>query len=244
VTLDAGQNHIRHRGIAALATSSSFASARSRPNVYVLPTCLSPRRARGQMFMFSKCLCFAHASAFRTLSHAIRRALRRVRRGDLIVQVSDVSFALLLGRVLQIAQGCARDARSRRRIARDECDLKRRRREKTDDERRARAIETTCEPVRASTAPAVAERANETREQPSRAFEEDSEDELGTRARREDLQRVADDASVREKLRSERLREIIRAIDAAKDGEKALAKAREDPEFRAFTEDALSLFER
>ncbi|ABO97782.1 predicted protein [Ostreococcus lucimarinus CCE9901] len=104
--------------------------------------------------------------------------------------------------------------------------------------------ETTCEPVRASTAPAVAERANETREQPSRAFEEDSEDELGTRARREDLQRVADDASVREKLRSERLREIIRAIDAAKDGEKALAKAREDPEFRAFTEDALSLFER
>ena len=30
-----------------------------------------------------------------------------------------------------------------------------------------------------------------------RAFEEDSEDELGTRARREDLQRVADDASVR-----------------------------------------------
>ena len=90
------------------------------------------------MFMFcprlglgalaSKCLCFAHASAFRTLSHAIRRALRRVRRGDLIVQVSDVSFALLLGRVLQIAQGCARDARSRRPIARDECDLKRRRR--------------------------------------------------------------------------------------------------------------------
>ena len=124
MTLDTGQNHIRHRGIAALATSSSFASARSRPNVYVLPTCF----ARVQMFMFSKCLCFAHASAFRTLSHAIRRALRRVRRGDLIVQVSDVSFALLLGRVLQIAQGCARDARSRRPIARDECDLKRRRR--------------------------------------------------------------------------------------------------------------------
>ena len=141
-------------------------------------------------------------------------------------------------------RGAPATRENRRPIARDECDLKRRRREKTDDARRARAIETTCEPVRASTAPAVAERANETREQPSRAFEEDSEDELGTRARREDLQRVADDASVREKLRSERLREIIRAIDAAKDGEKALAKAREDPEFRAFTEDALSLFER
>ena len=103
---------------------------------------------------------------------------------------------------------------------------------------------TTCEPVRASNAPAVAARASETREQPRRAFEEDSEDELETRARREDLQRVADDASVRRRLRSERLQEIIRAIDAAEDGAKALAKAREDPEFRAFTEDALSLFER
>jgi hypothetical protein len=128
--------------------------------------------------------------------------------------------------------------------ARDECELERRRREKTDDERRARATATTCEPVRASNAPAVAARASETREQPRRAFEEDSEDELETRARREDLQRVADDASVRRRLRSERLQEIIRAIDAAEDGAKALAKAREDPEFRAFTEDALSLFER
>jgi len=114
----------------------------------------------------------------------------------------------------------------------------------TDDGRRARAIETTCEPTRATRAVAVAERGAATRTQPTRAFEEDSEDELGTRAYREELQRVADDARVRESLRSERLQEIIREIDAAEDGRKALVKAREDPEFRAFTEDALRLFER
>ena len=42
---------------------------------------------------------------------------------------------------------------------------------------------------------------------------------------RADFERVANDARLREKLRSERLQEVIRSIDEAVDGGKALERA-------------------
>ena len=81
------------------------------------------------------------------------------------------------------------------------------------------------------------------RARPVRSVEEDSEDELGTRLYRADFERVANDARLREKLRSERLQEVIRSIDEAVDGGKALERAKADPDFREFTEEALNLLE-
>lgn len=79
---------------------------------------------------------------------------------------------------------------------------------------------------------------------PTRAFEEDSEDELGARLRQGDFERIAGDSRVREQLKSDRLRKIIDEIDSAKDGGKALERAKEDPEFRAFVEETLTLLDR
>ena len=77
------------------------------------------------------------------------------------------------------------------------------------------------------------------RNAPVRRFEEDSEDELGSRLRRDALERIATSERVRELLRDSRIRAVVRAIDAAQDGSRALELAREDPEFRAFTETLL-----
>jgi len=93
-------------------------------------------------------------------------------------------------------------------------------------------------------APKVVEQSsNEAPKQPARLFETDAEDELGARLRRRDLERVADNVRVREALGSQDVREVVRAIDEAADGKKALELAREDPKFRAFTELLLDAFD-
>lgn len=48
---------------------------------------------------------------------------------------------------------------------------------------------------------------------------------------------------MREALKSQDVREAVRAIDEAVDGKKALELAREDPKFRAFTELLLDAFD-
>lgn len=106
-----------------------------------------------------------------------------------------------------------------------------------DDAETPCARETTIDPIVEAKAP------EEARARPVRSFEEDSEDELGTRLYRADFERAANDARLRDKLRSERLREVIRAIDEAVDGGKALERAKADPDFREFTEEALNLLE-
>ena len=79
--------------------------------------------------------------------------------------------------------------------------------------------------------------ARESDAQPQRGFDlEDSEDATGTRLRRREFECVARDRDLREELKSDRLSAAIRGIDSARDGVKALELAKEDPEFRAFTE--------
>ena len=102
----------------------------------------------------------------------------------------------------------------------------------------ARVVDANATP-RDTDAGAARRDAADVVEQPQRAFDlEDSEDATSgtTRLRRQDFEHVARDKGLREELKSDRLSAAIRGIDSARDGVKALELAKEDPEFRAFTE--------